>query len=522
MTNTSDGWPRLRPPLKRRVHLKVSHFLLKFGEFMSAGDSEWFKRLQYRAEHEPYDPSSSLPESANVQLEHLLYGDLYAVEDFGKLKYGVDQLFREHQSALPSYESKRWHDWVDRRKDKAGGTASSNVGYLDLSDASALFRRCHVAAFGVEGYISLGLDFTPSEKCRDEFKNLLTKGGEFTTLVTMPNLFESLSALSLFSWVRYTLGFRQESRSTDLQRKIDQFFLRCNREAADLVESNIGSGLAPEKPLPSLEIISTDIPRDELLSHEETSASRNSQEQRLGYQFWTNIGERSPPLNPWRWEWGQLYQTQRSDEYGFRSHQMLVHRPDLVRLEDYRIGDRQPGEEESSFSLALRAYLGNRTDRFGALLAIQGKFLLFRDRLVDLRNLLSPQLGGRSGTGLLLKVLRKGAQVLSSMNAVRFSQRRLWGQVEKKRVKWWLFRSLRGANRSQIDSEEPVDFVEDWGNEIETLKKSNQRRLERIESAYEKLFSIVNARVTFLLQLTVAVLTVALLWLTILMVTSNP
>jgi hypothetical protein len=245
--------------LRRRLHLKVSNLLLDFGDFLSERNSECFKGLQHRADWDPYTAESSLPEEANVRLEYLLYGDLYAVEDFEELKYGMDQLFRKHEVTIPTYEPWRWHEWVDQRKHEAGGLATNNVGYLDLSEACALFRGCHVMAFGMEGYVSLGLKITPSEECKDEFKGLLAEGGESTILFTMPNLFKPLSDLSLLSWTRYFLGFNREPEGADLQRKIDQFFLRCNREAADLLENHIGSGLAPKQPLPSLEIISTDI-----------------------------------------------------------------------------------------------------------------------------------------------------------------------------------------------------------------------------------------------------------------------
>ena len=250
----------------------------------------------------------------------------------------------------------------------------------------------------------------------------------------MPNLSNSLSDLPLFNWTRYSFGFRRESESRDLQRKTDQFFLKCNREAADLLENHIGSGLAPRQPLPSLEVISTDLSRDELISHDEDRRTNGASKQTLRNQFWRNIGQRSTPINPWRWEWGQLYRTRRSDKYGFRSHQMVVHRPDLVQLGDYRIDDREPREGETNFDLALSAYLRYRSVRLGALLAIREKFLRFRDRLVDLRNLLSPQLRSRSNAGLLLKVVRKGAEILSGINAVRFSQNRLWSQIKDSRA----------------------------------------------------------------------------------------
>lgn len=521
MSLKSDDWPQLHPSFRRRLHIKISDLLLGFGGILSDRNSEWFKSLQHRAEREPYDTSSSLPEDADVELEHLLYGDLYAVEDFEKLKYGIDQLFRDHESKLPTYRSRQWHEWVDQLKGQAGGWVRSNVGYLDLSDACTFFSSCHVAAFGTEGYITLGLGFTPSDVCKDEFEKLLAEGGEFTTLLTLPNLFEPVSNLSLLSWVRYSLGFRQEPRSSDLQRKIDRLFLRCNREVADLLESYIGSGLALEKPLPSLEIISTDISRDQLLSHEEERERGNSSERSLNNRFWTNIGQRHPPTNPWRWEWGQLYRTRRSDEYNFRSHQMVVHRPDLVQLEDYRIGDREPGEGETRFGLALRAYLRDRTSRLGAVLAIREQFLRFRDRLIYMRNLLSPQLRTRSSKRLPLKVLWNGKEVLAGINAVHFSQKRLWSQVKDKRIRSWLFRAFRGAKRSGWNSEETVDFVDDWAEEVEALKSENQSRLERVESAYDKLFTIVNARATILLQLTLAMLTVLLLWLTTLMVMNS-
>lgn len=521
MSKNSDGWPELHPPLKRRLHLQISNLLLEFGNFLSRRNSKWFKRLQHEAEHEPYAPDSCPPEGADIELERFLYGDLYPVEDFDELKFGMDQLFRAHESTFPTYRSERWHEWVEQRKDEVGGVATSSVGYLDLSDACTFLKDCHVTAFGIEGYVFLGLNFTPSEECRDEFEDLVTERSETTSILTLPNLFKPIFNLSLFSWVRYSLGFRRESESAVLRREIDRFFLRCNREVADLLGSHIGSGLSPESPLPSLEIISTDIPRNQLLSYREEKRKENSSEQSLRHQFWTSIGHRPPLINPWRWEWGQLYRTRRSDEYKSRGYQMVVHRPDLVELEDYRIDDREPGEEATHFGLALRAYLTDRTGRFGALLAIQEQFLRFRDRLVNLRNLLSPQLRNRSGIGLLLKVVRKGTEVLSDLNAVRFSQKRLWSQVEKRRVRGWLFGSLHGAKRSKRDSKETVDFVDDWSDEIETLRNENQSRLERIESAYDKLFSIVNARVTFLLQITVVGLTFLLLWLTFLMVLSR-
>lgn len=521
MSSSATGWPQLRPSLSMRLHQKVSNLLLDLGDFLSKKDSEWFKGLQHKADWDPYTAETSLPKEADVRLEHLLYGDLYAVEDFDELKYGMDRLFREHEVTIPKYGSWRWHEWVNQRKNGAGGLATNNIGYLDLSEASLLFRSCHVMALGMEGYVALGLKFTPSEECRNKIKELLAEGGKPTILFTMPNLLNSLSDLSLFSRTRYFLGFSREPRSADLQRKIDRFFLRCNREAADLLENHIGSGLAPRQPLPSLEIISTDISRNELVSHDEDRRKKGSSKRSFRNRFWRNIGQHAPPTNPWRWEWGQLYRTWRSDEYGFRSHQMVVHRADLVQLEDYRIDDREPREGETKFDLALRAYLIHRVGEFGALLAIREQFLRFRDRLVNLRNLLSPQLRNQSSTGLLLKVLIKGTEVLSEINAVRFSQARLWSQVNREKVKNWLFRSSRGAKRSQRESEEAVDFVEDWTDEVKTLKNGNQNRLQRIDSAYEKLFTIFNAHATVLLQFTVAGLTVLLLWLTILMVMNS-
>jgi hypothetical protein len=90
MGDISDRWPRLRPPLKRRIRLKISELLLNIGSNLAERDSNWFRRLQDIAEREPIveEVKPSPPDDAQLNLERVLYGDIYHVENFNSLKNG--------------------------------------------------------------------------------------------------------------------------------------------------------------------------------------------------------------------------------------------------------------------------------------------------------------------------------------------------------------------------------------------------------------------------------------------------
>jgi hypothetical protein len=151
----------------------------------------------------------------------------------------------------------------------------------------------------------------------------------------------------------------------------------------------------------------------------------------------------------------------------------------------------------------------------GATLAIEEQLQRHRERLIALRNLLIPQLKNR---GLLslppYRVLLRGMDYLAEMNAIRFSRDHLVSQLEDERTRIWITDSLQGAKRSSRDSDSPVDFITDWWDRVESLESNVRSRLERTESTYEQLFSIMNAQGTFFLQFAVFVLTLVLLWLT--------
>jgi hypothetical protein len=379
------------------------------------------------------------------------------------------------------------------------------------------FERCYVTALGFEAHVILGLNFTPSKDVKREFRETVSEGGDPTILFQLNNLFKPLSEIPLFNSIRYSLGYSVESASSDLARKIDRLLLQCNKEAVELLQSHIGAGLGENKPLPSLEVISTALPRSKILSFNERhqkQESGNLENSSLDRDLWESIGQSRPP-NPWRWTWAQLYRSQRSDEYQFRSYQLLVHKPDLVRSGEFRIGDREPRQGESAFGLELSAYLRFRTARLGATLAIEEQLQRHRERLIALRNLLIPQLKNR---GLLslppYRVLLRGMDYLAEMNAIRFSRDHLVSQLEDERTRIWITDSLQGAKRSSRDSDSPVDFITDWWDRVESLESNVRSRLERTESTYEQLFSIMNAQGTFFLQFAVFVLTLVLLWLT--------
>lgn len=526
MSSSSNGWPPLNPPLSRRLRERVSQLALKLGEQLRERDSDLFKRIQreYQSidEHGAYQDTSPT-EKADVKLESIVYGDLYPIEAFPRLRSGIATLLENlgaRPAPLDTRATQNWEDWLQGVQSNPNTGAWQNVGILDLSKTCHLIDRCHVWANSVGDYIALSIVASPSEKCRKQFRQITDNGGEQSFLFYFPHLTRSLGELSLFSDLRFSLGYHEEPPSADFEKQVDRLFLKCNREITDKLNDHIGGGLGTQGPLPSLEVISTALPESQsptqLWSGEDEK--RKSANEALNQNFWSCIGGVS--THPWKWSWGCLYSTDRSDKYSFRSYQMLVHRPNLADYGDYVVGSVR--DDESVSDVQLRGYFSFMGKRIGALLAIREQFFRFRKRLIRLRNQVSPQLGSELGTiRQIWRTLRKGTSQLTEINSIRFSQGRLWSAISEERKRGSLYRGLKGAERQRYDSDSTADFLEDWHDQLQELRASNRDRLERLESSYKALFSITNAQVTASMQLAIVILTVVLLILTAVMATNG-
>lgn len=503
------NWPKSKRTIWQSLRIKTTRKIFQIVDKIEIPETKTLEKwkilnnLKSHAARELQPRDSNLiacPEAVKVELENIGLSDLFFPEEFESLQKGLNKLISKYTFSSMGISRDDLNAWFSNINNYTFESASTlYVGSILFSNKNdnEPIQFLHSAQICLKyipsSFITLSASVKPSAKFIKGFNSIIKS--------TPISQSEILGIDFKHGFISLSIPSPWYTREAELEK----LFLELNRSVVVLFRETFRAGLSRFGPLPSIEVISTNISLKEIPLRAHTSKA--SKEFLACSKFFHSLGYPSSLYRIYKdEEWWSLYEVYRNELFykNFHSYQVLISLVDAKKIELF-------GEDKGS----LVAAVFDKIHEFLHLLALEHFYETLRSLTIGIKNELEPNLSGLTQGKIKVKNLESGTMKMVVLNSLHFYHSRIWIGVDSAFFSHVMNRDIRSLYRKQHKSENSVLLIDDIKFNIENNKRFCEQQLSLLKLTYSQILSYKSTSLnyllqqnTFLLSILVAILTV--------------
>jgi hypothetical protein len=438
------------------------------------------------------------PELLKVDIAWVGFSDIFFAEDFQQLQKGLNKLFEEYPTYIKTNTMEHLNDWFKEiSKVENQVWKHTNVGMLTFKkhNMSDYFSGIHLGMhYCHPSVIILTVRGNISDTLKERFAKLTRSNPSPELRITKFNLFNAF------------IGWNRTPGNITRKREIDGFFMEINQSVVQVFRENLRSGLSRFGPIPMIEILETNLDFREAPLKEDEYKYKAPAKIRHGLFFLESIGYPSTSYRTiyTREPWWFLHAIDRTDSH-YSNH---------INYQIFVSNSMFQNEQKQDSTISATRKIVYDIDSALFLMALQHFYTHLNTKATSTRRILESSFNGkrkrlnpRSMSHLMFAMLE--------LNDLDFKHKIVQRMISEHCILERILGELPVYRNIDKDSSK-VSLVSDVKQYLKRENDSYEQQREVLKIFYETLISYRTTVGNYALQRSTFILSVAVLFLTIL------